>query len=458
MSRTCRLRPVLCSMAVTALLVLASAARPATAPRAMATTSQTLRLWYGSDDPTERAWVQGLVRRFEAAHPTIRVQFSFYSLDDMNTKTQLALSTSAAPDLIYSTPRGPGLPAYVRARRLRDLSADARRRNWAAQLRPGLLAAYNATLAANGTAHDAGKVFAAPYLLAAVGVLYNKAIFRALHLAIPRTAAQFAALLPVLKRAGYTPIGFGDEDGWVGDAWYLTLVNALAGPEALRPALRGAPSFRFTTPPFQQAAATLQAWAKAGYFSKDLGGLDPQESIQDFFEEGRTAMQLVSSTENAQILAEARQEDSRAKEVGLFAFPGARAGQAPVMLQDGYGGWAIPIAAKDPAAALTFIDDALSAQTAATLLAQGLLPARRIDRGSATAAPFQRDALAARAGATPGVYVDAAPVPNLLATMEASLQRLLAGQETPAALTRVLQAVYSTQGRSAAVGDTDGEF
>ncbi len=465
--RTTRTRPLARALRAGALAALVAAPITASitrAPRAGAATTAetaqaagTLRVWYGSDDPTERKWAQGLATSF-GTRRGVKVQFSFYSLDDMNQKTQLALNTPNAPDLIYTTPRGPGLPAYVRAGRLRDLSADARKHGWAGQLRSGLLDSYNRVLDANGTpARDAGKTYAVPYLVAADAVLYNKTVFAKLKLAVPRTQAQFEALLPRLKKAGYTPIGFGNQDGWVGDAWYLTLVNARVNPSSLRPALQGASSFSFAGAPFRQAAATLRGWATAGYFSPSFGGLDPQESVDDFFEKGRTAMQLVSSTENSQVLAGAGSDESKAKTVGVFAFPSARAGQPPVLVQDGFSGWAIPRAARNQAAALTFIDDMLSARTAGTLLAQGLLSARRVDAGGA-AAPFQHDFLAALDSATPGVYLDAAPVPGFLATMEAQLQQLLAGKTTPAALTQALQGAYASHGRTAGGTDTDGEF
>jgi raffinose/stachyose/melibiose transport system substrate-binding protein len=444
---------------VLAALVAAMAvglARPSHTATAL---PKTLRIWYGSDDPAEQSWVKQVVQRFGARYPTVQVTLSFYDLDDLIEKAQLALSSGAAPDLLYTTPRGPGLPAYVHAGKLRDLSADVKKRGWAARLRPGLLAAYNQLLAANGTARDRGHVYAVPYLMAAVGVLYNKDIFRKLHLQLPRTTAQFAALLPRLKTAGYTPIGFGNEDAWVGDAWYLTLLNAQVGPQALRPALRLDPAFRFTAPPFRQAAATLQGWARAGYFSRNFGSLDPQEAVEDFFERGHTAMQLVSSTQNAHILTELGDTDSKATNVGLFAFPSARGGQPPVMVQDGYSGWAIPTAAHNPAAALDFIDQATSEDTTRILLAHGLLPAHRLDnRSMQPMAPFQRDYLSALAVAPPGVYVDAAPIPNFLATMEAHLQLLLKGRETPHTLTQRLQDVYASRGRTATFTRTDGEF
>ncbi len=443
--------------AIVAALVVLGPIGGTTTARPAAASSATLHIWYGSDDPTEQAWAGDLANRFAATHASIKIQFSFYDLDDMNDKTQLALNTGNPPDLIYSTPRGPGLPSYVHAEKLLDLTAEARKRGWAGQLRPGLLTGYNDLLDAAGAPADAGKVYAVPYLLAADGVLYNKDIFNRLHLQVPKTMGQFTALLPRLKQAGYTPLGFGNEDAWVGDAWYLALLNARLGPTALRPALRLAPAFSFAAPPFRQAAATLQDWARAGYFSPRFGGLDPQEAIEDFFAAGRTAMQLVSSTEGSQILTEANDDDSKARNVGLFAFPAAT-GRQPVMVWDGYTGWAIPRASHNQAAALDFIDFALSASTANTLLAHGLLPARRINPAAKTAAPFQHEYLTALASARQGVFLDAAPIPNFLATMEAQLQQLLAGKESPTALTHTLQSAYASHGRTARFADTDGEF
>ena len=134
-----------------------------------------LRIWYGTDDPTESAWAQTLARRFTAAHPAVRVTLTTYGLDDLNTKMQLALHSGNPPDLVYTTPRGPGLPAYVRAGQLRDLGSQARRYGWAARQRPGLLAAYNQALSPTG--RDAVHVYAVPYVMAGVAILYNRAIF-----------------------------------------------------------------------------------------------------------------------------------------------------------------------------------------------------------------------------------------------------------------------------------------
>ncbi len=445
---------------VGAALALVIAAVPATAARAGMTnastvqSSTTLRVWYASDDPTETPLAQSLARAFEQAHPGVTVALSTYGLDDMNAKMLLALGSGSPPDLIYTTPRGPGLPTYVHAGRLLDLSAAAQKGGWAASLRPGLLAQYNDLLTRTGQAR--GHVFAAPYVLAAVGVLYNQAIFSRLHLSVPRTLAGLEAVCAAVKKAGLTPIGFGNADGWVGDDWYLTLVNSLAGPAALAPEQHLDPHFHFAGPAAVGAGQTLQRWAGAGYFTPQFAGLDAQDSVEAFFG-GHTAMQLVSSSENGQIVADAARTHAP---IGLFAFPSADSKQAPVMPQSGYAGWAVPAAARQPALATAFITQLLSASTAQTLLTHGLLPARPVAVAAASAAsgPFQRAYLQALATSAPGIYLDGAPVPNLNATMEANVELLLQQLETPDFLARSLQTVYDSGGARATSTRTDGEF
>lgn len=433
------------------LLATVLAANPAASRPTMAAT--TLRVWYATDDPTEAPLIGSLASSFQAAHPGVTVSLSTYSLDDMNDKMQLALSSGNTPDLIYTTPRGPGLPVYVRANKLLDLSSAAHAAGWSSSLRPNLLAGYNDALSPTGVAGD--KVYGVPYAMAAVGILYNQALFTRLHLAVPTTLAAFEAACAKIKATGLIPLGMGNADGWVGDDWYLTLVNALTEPSSLLPEQRLDPHFSFGGTPFIQAAGTLQRWASQHYFTPQFGGLDAQDGVDSFFD-GKTAMQLVSSTENGQIVQLAAKTKTP---IGIFAFPSALAHRPGVMPQSGYAGWAVPKAGKQPALAESFITQMLSAGSARALLGHGLLPARQLSGADIAATQgFQRAYLRALVTATPGVYLDGAPVPNLNATMEANVQLLLQQVEGPAFLVRSLQTVYDSHGLKASSTRTDGEF
>jgi raffinose/stachyose/melibiose transport system substrate-binding protein len=413
----------------------------------------TLHVWYSTDDPVERVWVQNLARQYTQTHPAVHVQVKAYSFEDINTKLQLALQGGDPPDVAYVTPRGPGIPAYLHANRLLNLASAARSHDWASRLRPGLLASYNAPFPHYGAPTNA--IMAVPTSMAAVGVLYNRSLLAKLHLSVPPTLAQFAADLGVAKRAGYTPLGMGNADGWLGDDWYLTLVQALASPSSMAAEQRLDPSFSFQTPAFHTAAITLHRWATAGYFTRNFGGLDAQDGVDLFFR-GKTLFQMISSSENLQIGAD---ESETHLAVGVFAFPRAHGGT--VMPQSGYLGWIVPKAGTHHASAVAFIDSLLTPTTTTLLQTRGLLPAHRAGRllaahPSSGASSWQADYRNALNSSTAGVYIDAAPIANLNATMEANVQLLLQGYEAPSFLVKALQEDYATRRGSNAT--IDGEF
>lgn len=441
------------SLALIAALVVAlislggcgSSAGSATAPN-------VLRIWYSTDDPVERAWSQQLARRFEATHPAIHVQLTDYSFEDLNTKLQLALAAGDPPDLAYVTPRGPGIPAYVGNHKLLNLASAARANRWTARLRPGLLASYNEPFHFYGA--PAGAIMAVPTSLAAVGVLYNTRLLHALRLEVPRTLAAFQHDLTVAKAAGDVPIGIGNGDGWLGDDWYLTLVNALVAPATLAPEQRLAPHFSFKQAPFLRAGALLQRWSQHNYLTPDFGGLDAQEGIDQFFH-GKTLFQLISSSEDSQIGQDARETHVP---IGVFAFPSVRSGA--VMPLSGYLGWVVPRDGGHHDTAIQFINALLTPSTALFLIRQGVIPAESIGNAApASVDPvWLRQYLHALNTAQPGVYLDAAPIGNLNGTMEANVQLLLQGYEKSTFLVKSLQEVYASRGRRGSTARIDGEF
>lgn len=439
-------------LALIALIVLLAACGSPGASGGTATPggpATSLRVWYSTDDPAERVWSQQLGRRFEASHPNVNVQFSVYSFEDLNTKLQLALAAGSPPDAVYVTPRGPGIPVYVANHQLRDLTPYARAGHWAAKLQPGLLAQYNQPFSYLGAPR--GHIVAVPTTLAAVGVLYNKRLLGRLHLALPHSLSAFDAALVKAKAAGYTPIGIGNADGWVGDDLYLTLVNAMLPPSALRPELRLSPKFSFTHPTFLQAATHLKGWASNGYLTPNFGGLDAQEGINLFFR-GKTLFQLVSSSENPQIT---QNERATGLPIGVFAFPTHRGTRTSP--SSGYLGWVIPRAAAHPQAAADFIGSLLTPSTARFLLQHGSIPG--IATGSLhSSMAWEEEYLDAVRTAQPGIYLDAAPVANLNATMEANVQLLLQGYEHPSFLVKSLEKVYASHGNGGSTARIDGEF
>lgn len=414
-------------------------------------TGRTLTIWYGTDDPVERGWTSLLVQGFQSTHPHITVHLQVLAFSDMNTKLQLALSAGDPPDLAYTTPRGPGIPAYVAAHRLRNLATVSRNHGWSRRLRPDLLTAYNQPFVHAGLPADG--VAAVPMALAAVGMMYNVQLLRRLHLQVPASLPQFEIALARAKAMRITPLGLGNADGWLGDDWYLTLVNALEQPAILQQEQRLSPAFSFIrSAACLRAARLLRQWADRGYFTSDFGGLEAQEGINEFFR-GHTLFQLISSSQNAQISHDQRQTHLQ---VGIFAFPHRSSGG--VMPQSGYEGWVVPQAAGHPQEAYTFLDYVLSSKTRALLLGAGQIPALRRVRAQPGMERWLQQYIRALNTSRPGVYLDAAPISNLNATMEANVQLLLQGYERPEFLVRSLQQVYASRGRGGSGTRIDGEF
>ncbi|HZT97957.1 MAG TPA: ABC transporter substrate-binding protein [Chloroflexota bacterium] len=417
----------------------------------------TLTIWYSTDDPVESSWSRGLVRLFERRHPHVAVQMRVYGLDDFNTKMQTALSAHVPPDLAYATPRAPGIPIYVGAHELMDLTSIARSKGWQSLLRPGLLAHYNdpftlyrSQKAQSGNART--PIYGVPDAVAAVGLMYNRALLGRLHLGLPRSEGQLVADAAIAKRRGYIPFGLGNADGWLGDDWYLTLVNALYPPSYLGSELRLSRTFTFRRPGFFQASRTLDQWATQGYFTPQFGSLDAQSGIDSFFQ-GKTLFQLISSTEDAQIM---KDQSTTHIPIGVTAFPAI--GGRGVMPYSGYEGWIIPKATKNRTAAIEWIDFMLHPEAKRYLLRHGVLPAMPTAPSQGTTV-WQRSYLSSLNTARPGVYIDAAPVPNLNATMEANVAILLQQVEPPSTLPDAMQQVYTSHGTSHnRVVAIDGEF
>jgi raffinose/stachyose/melibiose transport system substrate-binding protein len=447
-------------MLLTALVFLVGAVDGCVAGSgANAPSTSSLKVWYATDDPIERAWSQQLAKLFERSHPDVNVSMAHYSLGDFNPKMQLALTSGNPPDLAYATPRACGIPIYVQAGKLLNLTKYARAYRWPSRLRPNLLSEYNSPFTLYKTQSAASfagnvQVYAVPHAKAAVGLMYNQKLLARLHISAPRTMAQFQHALGVAKQAHLIPLGMGNADAWLGDDWYLSLVNTYYSYQYLERELRLDPRFKFNQPGFYAAGKTLQEWAKAGYFTPNFGGLDAQEGVDAFFK-GKTVFQLVSSSENAQILADQRQTGVP---VGIVAFPSRTVPYTGVMATMGYEGWVVPKGSKNKTAAIQFINFMLKPSTTRFLVKQAVLPSVPVSPVLASTS-WQRSYLKALQTARRGVYIDAAPVPNLNSTMEANVTLLLQSIEGASFLPTALQTVYTSHGKHGASNyQSDCEF
>jgi ABC-type glycerol-3-phosphate transport system substrate-binding protein len=453
-------------LVVPALLGVSSTARPVSAATARHGTT-TLTIWYSTDDPVETTWAQGLVPLFEKANPSIDVNMKVYDLDDFNTKMQDALASKTGPDLAYATPRAPGIPTYVVHNELANFSSYAKTDRWGSKLRSGLLTSWNEPFQV-WTAHGANpggssdslrqrsskpEVFGVPDALAVAGLAYNSRLLSQLHVDVPKTLGALKRDATLAKKAHMIPFGIGNQDLWVGDDWYQSLVNESYTPAQLQKSLADK-NFNFNAKPFVQAGDQLSTWRSDGYFTPNFSSLDAQGGMVSFFQ-GHTLFQLLSSSEDGQVLQD---EDSTHMPIGITAFPASLHSYHGIMLYSAYEGWVVPKTSHHISAAVKWINFMLGSAATTYLLNHGVLPAVQTP-SSAAPTDFQRGFLNVLSHARHAVYFAAAPLPNFNATMEANLESLLGGSETGAKVAKQLEVTYKSSGKKAnTVVDIDGEY
>ena len=182
-----------------------------------------------------------------------------------------------------------------------------------------------------------------------------------------------------------------------------------------------------------QAAATFQAWTKAGYFPTGYQGLSDVDAL-NMFDNGKAAFFIEGNWYASSVQS------------GL----GSKAGfWAPPVVTGGPGeGWSIPTHSSNPNIAAAIINDVLSPTIQSALLKYGDIPVvAPSSKALAQASPLLRSAEAAWNSTVKQKqlvpYMDWA-YPNFLNEAMAGIQELQANRITPKALMATLQSDYTS--------------
>lgn len=195
---------------VTALLVFAlcSGALPSLRSQAADTVTLSFYHWKGADNGPA---IASIIKKFEAANPTIKIDFESASTDQYQQVLPTRLAAGDAPDVFGIFP-GKSSEALVKAGYVADLSNEA----WVSRLTGG---------AKQIMTYD-GKLRALPLDQNVIGVVYNKQIFKDAGVtAVPTTWEEFNAACEKIKAKGITPLALGIKDQWVTQLIPYTMVT-----------------------------------------------------------------------------------------------------------------------------------------------------------------------------------------------------------------------------------------
>ncbi|TQM38350.1 extracellular solute-binding protein [Pseudonocardia cypriaca] len=395
----------------------------------------TLTVWDQEVRGGQNEQMERLNAAFQQQYPNITIKRDSRSFDDLATTLRLALSGNDAPDVVQANNGRADMGAFVAAGELLPLGPWARAYGWD-QRYPDSVSQY-VSYSPDGKVFGEGEMYGLPQVGEVVGIYYNPAELQRLGVAVPTTWEQFEAALAAVKAAGTTPIALGNVEGWPALHVFGTVQDQLVPADQITDLAFGRKGASWTTPENTQAAQRVAEWARAGYFTEGVNGIDDNQAWQAFAR-GEAAF-LIGGSWYAADLEAAMGQNVR------FMPPPPPAG-LPVSATGGTGlPFAITSASDAPDAAAAYLDFITSSDAMQVLTETGNLPV--VDTAAQTPpAGLSRDVFAAFAAVADGgrllPYLDYA-TPTMGDTMGAALQDLLSGAQPPEAALSKVEADYA---------------
>ncbi|MGH2946219.1 MAG: extracellular solute-binding protein [Solirubrobacteraceae bacterium] len=386
----------------------------------------TLTVWDQEVRGGQKRQIQRLNDAFQERYPNVTIDRVAKSFTDLNTTLKLAVSGDEAPDVVQANQGRPVMGQLVKGGLLRPLDGYAEAYGWADRYAPVLLDLNR--FSPDGDQFGTGRLYGLSQMGEIVGVFYNRRMVES----PPASFEEFEQRLEQAKADGDVPISFGNLDGWPGIHEFQTVQNAFTPPEQVRDFVFAREGASFDTPENREAAARLQQWADAGYFTQDFNGTGYDPAWQQFAEGAGPF--LIAGT---WLLADL--SDRMGEDLGFMLMPG----DAPIAL----GGESLPFAitskSEHPGVAAAYIDFITNADAAGVLADTGNLPA--METAATAQTPAGEDVFAAwrtlaeQDGLVP--YLDYA-TPTFFDDITGAIQRLLAGRVEPGEFTEAVQADY----------------
>jgi len=220
---------------------------------------------------------KAVIAAFQEKYPNVEIDFQVKTSDQYYNLLATAFQAGEAPDLFWTNGTlTTNMPAYAEQGLLMDLTDKLDH------------SIFNETTMKISTVD--GKVYSSP--TAEVGgraVFYNKDIFAKLNLEIPKTFAEFEAMLPVIADAGYIPISFGAMDPWC-CLFFFEPVLAGMSLDYTQEYLAGN-TVALNDERCIAAMEKMVEWGNLGYYGVGYTGVDGSGSVLAF-SKGEAAMTI----------------------------------------------------------------------------------------------------------------------------------------------------------------------
>jgi raffinose/stachyose/melibiose transport system substrate-binding protein len=384
------------------------------------------------DDPGGHALMPLAISLFQKAYPKWKVTNREMTLEEQTDSLPLALDASSAPDVTETNEGFGSMGRLVTDNELLNLAPYSKLYGWTSEV--GSVPLQYNSFTSNGKSFGSGNVYGVPWSAAPLGIFYNKALLKKAGAKIPTTWGQFFADLPLLKKAGITPMAYasGQPTAYQPVHVFYTLADAFTPAKtSIDFVFHTGKSPSINVPGYIKAAQTMQNWGKEGYLSPGYSGLSDTQALSAFTS-GKTGFFIegewyISSVQSA-----------LHNNAGFWEPPSITGGPGE--------GYSIPTRSADPNAAAAFINILLGPQIQKADLQQGEVPV--VAPAASVLAKFPAMIQTATKGWAAAVksnqlvpFLDYA-TPNFLNQEMSAVQELQAGQLTPTAMITSLQSDY----------------
>jgi raffinose/stachyose/melibiose transport system substrate-binding protein len=306
----------------------------------------TIHWWHiSTGDPGLSYW-KSLADAYTKLHPN--VTFDITPLENEAFKSKLATVMQAGdpPDLFQSW-GGAVLWTYASGGLVRNIAPQLTADN----------NAWKGTFAAQSALDlygQNGEYYGVPLDWGAVGVFYNKALFKKAGLdpdKPPKTWADFLTTVKTLKAAGITPMAIGEKDKWPGHFIWVYLAVREGGQSAFLSAYNR--TGKFTDDPFIKAGQDLKALVDLQPFQSGFLAATYNDA-ETVMGNGQAAMEVMGQWSPPTQASSSTSGKGIGDDLGWFPFPTVEGGKGDP--SDAFGGGdGIAVGKNAPDAAIDFL-------------------------------------------------------------------------------------------------------
>lgn len=325
--------------------------------------AKTLTFWHIMNYSGPKEVLEGAVKRFEAAHPGVKVIVQTFENDAYKVKLANEMASGNSPDVFFTWGAGGQTSEYIRQGKVLCLNEYAKSNDWEGRFIDSAL-----SICRNG-----GDLYSVPLDLSAVTLWCDKKLFDANGLAYPKTFEELLAVSAAFREKKVTPLALGNMKKWPGAFYFCYLANRCGGTQLFLDAAAGKDGAAFDDAAFVTAGKMLRQLIDANAFSVGFNALEDDVARTSFIN-GKAAMYLTGSW----IVARVKEEnpDFMADMVPV-PFPAVAGGKGDLrtVLGGVNCGFAVSSACKEPQLAVELLEALTDGQVVADWCKIGRIPA-----------------------------------------------------------------------------------